>query len=161
MSTDLSKACRSSFGDRGPGSAPAPIVDNNDAVPSWSKIEQDSPDFALRVRGCFDAGTNKTLATLRRDGAPRISASETEFSSDGEITVGMMSGSTKLLDVRRAVGGQIDAGLALGVEDDTGGIEARLLAGERRQPVGNGIAAHRGGKDGGFRRHRGPGIWVA
>jgi hypothetical protein len=101
MSTDLSKACRSSFGDRGPGSAPAPTVDNNDAMPSWSKIEQDSPDFALRVRGCFDAGTNKTLATLRRDGAPRISASETEFSSDGEITVGMMSGSTKLLDVRR------------------------------------------------------------
>jgi len=70
-------------------------------VPSWSEIERDAPDFALRVLGCFDAGANKTLATLRRDGAPRISASETEFSSDGEITVGMMSGSTKLLDVRR------------------------------------------------------------
>src|ERR1035441_10210848 len=99
MSTDLSKACRSAFGNLGPGSAPAPIVDNNDAVPSWSEIEQDSPDFALRVRGCFDAGTNKTLATLRRDGAPRISASETEFSSDGESTVGIVSGATKVPDL--------------------------------------------------------------
>jgi hypothetical protein len=64
-------------------------VDNNEAMPTWSEIEQDAPDFALRVRVCFDAGTNKTLATLRRDGAPRISASETEFSADGEITVGV------------------------------------------------------------------------
>jgi hypothetical protein len=48
----------------------------------------------------MDAGTNKTLASLRRDGSPRISASELEFSSDGEVTLGMMAGSMKLLDVR-------------------------------------------------------------
>ena len=70
-------------------------------MPSWSEIELDAPDFAVRVRNRFDAGTNKTLATLRRDGAPRLSASETEFSAEGEVTLGMMSGSMKLLDVRR------------------------------------------------------------
>ena len=70
-------------------------------MPNWRRIEQDAPDFALRVRSCFDVGTNKTLASLRRDGAPRISASEVEFSSDGEVTLGMMPGSMKLLDVRR------------------------------------------------------------
>jgi hypothetical protein len=37
---------------------------------------------------------------LRRDGAPRISGSELQF-ADGEVTLGMMSGSMKLLDVRR------------------------------------------------------------
>jgi hypothetical protein len=78
-----------------------PDVGNNDPMPSWREIEQDAPDFALRVRRSFDAGTNKTLATLRCDGAPRISGSESEFSSGGEVTLGMMSGSMKLLDVLR------------------------------------------------------------
>lgn len=68
---------------------------------SWREIEQDAPEFARRVRTRFDAGTNKTLASLRRDGAPRISASEMEFSSNGEVTLGMMPGSMKLFDVRR------------------------------------------------------------
>ncbi len=45
-------------------------------------------------------GVNKTIATLRGDGAPRISATELEF-ADGEVTFGMMGGSVKLRDVRR------------------------------------------------------------
>jgi len=68
---------------------------------SWREIEQSAPEFAARVRDLFDAGTNKTLATLRRDGSPRISASELKFGAEGEVTLGMMSGSMKLLDVRR------------------------------------------------------------
>ena len=67
---------------------------------SWQEIEQDAAEFAAKVRARFDAGTNKTLATLRRDGAPRISASEAVF-RDGELTFGMMPGSLKLQDVRR------------------------------------------------------------
>jgi hypothetical protein len=67
---------------------------------SWQQIEQEAPAFAARVRALFDAGTNKTIATLRRDGSPRISASEAQFEA-GELTFGMMDGSMKLLDVRR------------------------------------------------------------
>src|SRR3954447_4765704 len=67
---------------------------------SWQQIEQEAPAFAARVRTLFEAGTNKTIATLRRDGSPRISASEAQF-RDGELTFGMMGGSMKLLDVRR------------------------------------------------------------
>jgi hypothetical protein len=67
---------------------------------SWQQIEEDAAEFAAKVRARFDAGTNKTIATLRRDGAPRISASEAKF-EDGELTLGMMGGSMKLLDVRR------------------------------------------------------------
>ena len=67
---------------------------------SWQEIEKDAPEFAARVRAVFGAGTNKTIATLRADGSPRISASELEF-ADGEVTFGMMGGSRKLADVRR------------------------------------------------------------
>lgn len=67
---------------------------------SWHEIEKDHPDFAATVRARFDAGTNKTIATLRRDGSPRISGTELAF-ADGEITFGSMGGSMKLFDVRR------------------------------------------------------------
>jgi hypothetical protein len=67
---------------------------------TWGQIEEAAPEFARRVRGRFDAGTNKTVATVRADGAPRISGLELKF-EDGEATFGMMGGSRKLADVRR------------------------------------------------------------
>jgi hypothetical protein len=66
----------------------------------WQEIEKDAPEFAERVRARFAAGTNKTIATLRKDGSPRISGSELQI-ADGEVTLGMMGGSRKLADVRR------------------------------------------------------------
>ena len=78
----------------------SPGIRQDGVMATWRQIEQDAPEFAARVRSRFDAGTNKTIATVRRDGAPRISASELTF-ADGEATLGMMSGSVKLLDVRR------------------------------------------------------------
>jgi hypothetical protein len=67
---------------------------------SWQEIEKDAADFAARVRARFDAGTHKTMATLRGDGSPRISGTEAKF-ADGELTFGMMADSVKLRDVRR------------------------------------------------------------
>jgi len=67
---------------------------------TWNDIEQEAAEFAARVRERFEAGTNKTLATLRRDGSPRISGTELEFAGS-DVTLGMMPGSLKLLDVRR------------------------------------------------------------
>jgi pyridoxamine 5'-phosphate oxidase-like protein len=67
---------------------------------TWQEIEKDAPEFAERVRSRFAAGTNKTLATLRKDGSPRISGTELQFEG-GEVTFGMMDGSRKLADVRR------------------------------------------------------------
>lgn len=66
----------------------------------WIDIEQSEPQFAERLRTIFQGGTNKTLATLRLDGSPRISGTELEF--DGpRITLGMMPNSRKLADVQR------------------------------------------------------------
>ena len=46
---------------------------------TWGEIEHDVPDFAAEVLARFAAGANATLATLRRDGAPRISGTEVSF----------------------------------------------------------------------------------
>ncbi len=69
-------------------------------MPSWSEIEAIEPAFADRVRRLFDAGRHKTIATLRRDGSPRISGIECDF-RDGELRFSSMTGARKLADLRR------------------------------------------------------------
>ena len=41
-----------------------------------------------------------TMATLRRDGSPRISGTEVQF-KDGELTIGSMTGAVKAMDLAR------------------------------------------------------------
>jgi hypothetical protein len=67
---------------------------------TWKEIETAAPDLAARARAAFDAHKHKVLATLRRDGSPRISGIEATF-TDGELRLGMMPGSRKALDLRR------------------------------------------------------------
>jgi hypothetical protein len=69
-------------------------------VATWDDIVKDAPEFAAKVRRRFEMGTNKTIATLRRDGSPRITAIEAQFTG-GEVTMGMMAESLKMRDVRR------------------------------------------------------------
>ncbi len=61
---------------------------------------QAEPAFAARVRAMFDAGRHKTIATLRADGAPRISGIECEFTDD-DLRFGSMSGARKGADLAR------------------------------------------------------------
>lgn len=67
---------------------------------AWRDVEKAEPAFARRVQGLFDAHRHKTIATLRADGAPRISGIEAQF-ADGELTFGSMPGSRKGADLRR------------------------------------------------------------
>jgi hypothetical protein len=67
---------------------------------SWEEIETAAPELAARARASFDAHKHKVLATLRRDGSPRISGIEASF-ADGQLWLGMMPGSRKALDLRR------------------------------------------------------------
>lgn len=41
------------------------------------------------------------MATIRADGAPRISGTEVDFAEDGEIYLGMMRGARRAADLRR------------------------------------------------------------
>src|SRR5919107_3338200 len=67
---------------------------------AWRDVVQAEPEFAQRVRELFDAHTHKTIATLRADGAPRISGIEATF-DDGELAFGSMPSSRKGTDLRR------------------------------------------------------------
>ncbi len=69
-------------------------------MPSWSEFEAAAPELAARVRERLDAHTHKTLATLRRDGSPRISGTETEL-IDGELYLGSMWQARKAHDLQR------------------------------------------------------------
>ena len=67
---------------------------------SWHEIETEAPELARLVRSRIEQHTVALLATLRRDGAPRISGIETTF-GDGELWLGMMPDSLKAKDLLR------------------------------------------------------------
>lgn len=67
---------------------------------SWAEFEAAEPAFASRVRRLMTARKHLTMATLRRDGSPRISGTEVEF-ADGELRIGSMANAVKAMDLRR------------------------------------------------------------
>ena len=67
---------------------------------TWSQIEDEAPQLAERARAFLDARKHKTLATLRKDGSPRISGTEANV-VDGELVWGSMWRSMKALDLHR------------------------------------------------------------
>jgi hypothetical protein len=67
---------------------------------SWARLEAEAPDLAAVVRDSFTRRKHCTMATLRRDGAPRISGTEVSFEGD-EVWVGSMPGAVKALDLLR------------------------------------------------------------
>ncbi len=67
---------------------------------SWSEVEREVPELAAAVRASLDAHLHKVVATLRRDGAPRVSGCEATF-WDGGLWPGMMPDSMKAKDLLR------------------------------------------------------------
>jgi hypothetical protein len=67
---------------------------------NWAEFAAAEPALARRIEERFAIRKHKTLATLRKDGAPRISGIEVEF-RNGELVLGMMPGSLKLRDLER------------------------------------------------------------
>ncbi len=69
-------------------------------MPSWSDFEAAAPELAADVRARLEAHKHKTIATLRRDGSPRISGTEATL-ADGELWIGSMWQARKALDLQR------------------------------------------------------------
>lgn len=69
-------------------------------MPSWSEVEAEAPELAARARALLGGRTHLTLATLRRDGSPRISGTEAMLVGD-DLWIGSMPGAVKALDLRR------------------------------------------------------------
>ncbi|WNI32510.1 pyridoxamine 5'-phosphate oxidase family protein [Streptomyces sp. ITFR-6] len=67
---------------------------------SWADFRTAEPDFADTVRRRFGLYKHHVLATLRKDGSPRVTGLEVDFWLD-EPFLGMMPNSRKALDLRR------------------------------------------------------------
>lgn len=69
-------------------------------MPSLADLEAAAPELAARIRERFGAFKHHTLATLRRDGSPRISGTEVEVEDD-DLFLGSMTGALKARDLQR------------------------------------------------------------
>jgi hypothetical protein len=67
---------------------------------SWAEFAAADPDLARRVAQRFAIRKHKTLATLRKDGSPRISGIEVEF-ANGDLFLGTTPGSMMFRDLER------------------------------------------------------------
>jgi hypothetical protein len=67
---------------------------------SWSDFAAAAPALAERVQAALDAHKHKTIATLRKDGSPRISGTETAW-RDGDLWIGSMWQALKARDLQR------------------------------------------------------------
>ncbi|WP_069740030.1 pyridoxamine 5'-phosphate oxidase family protein [Streptomyces sp. EN27] len=70
------------------------------APASWDGFAAAQPEFADTVRARFRLYKHHVLATLRKDGSPRVTGLEADFRF-GEMLLGMMPDSLKALDLRR------------------------------------------------------------
>ena len=83
----------------------------------WAEVERVAPGFAAAVRSRFEATKHHVLATLRSDGAPRVSGTEVIL-GHGVIAIGCMWHSMKALDLLR------DGRFALHSNPGDGSMEA-------------------------------------
>ena len=66
----------------------------------WSEFEAEAPELAQAALARLRAHKHLTIATLRKDGSPRISGIEVEI-VDGELQFGSMWRAVKALDLLR------------------------------------------------------------
>ena len=74
-------------------------VSNSTAIP-WGHVEEQVPDLAERIQSRFEGHIHTVMATLRRDGSPRLSGMEAPI-RDGHLWLGMSPDSLKAADLRR------------------------------------------------------------
>jgi hypothetical protein len=70
------------------------------AMATWSEVTAAAPELAARAQELFEAHTHLTIATVRRDGSPRISGIECRF-IEGDLWFGSMPGAVKARDLQR------------------------------------------------------------
>jgi hypothetical protein len=108
-------------------------------VASWAEVERQAPELTALARGFLDAFKHKTLATVRRDGSPRISGTELEI-ADGELWLGSMWRSVKALDLLRDPRFALHSGSP---DPDAGWAGDAKLAGRAIDVSEEGATSHR------------------
>ncbi len=67
---------------------------------TWDEFAAAAPELAGRARELLEAHTHLTIATVRKDGAPRISGIEAQVLL-GDLWFGSMPQAVKALDLQR------------------------------------------------------------
>jgi general stress protein 26 len=94
----------------------------------WNEVVRSQPQFAAQVQALFDVHKHKVIATVRRDGSPRVSGIEANF-ADGEIWIGSMPTSRKSAGLTR------DPRLALHCNSDDPPADPTNCVAMRSYPV--------------------------
>lgn len=96
---------------------------------TWDEFTSAAPDLAASVEARFREHRHHTMATVRRDGSPRVSGTEVDF-GDGWLRIGMMPGTRRAADLRRDPRVAIHAQNVDPPEgDDTGWVGEAKVAG--------------------------------
>ncbi|MFC9441126.1 pyridoxamine 5'-phosphate oxidase family protein, partial [Nocardia sp. NPDC057030] len=64
---------------------------------SWRDFEDEAPKLAAAVKRRFELHESHVLATIRRDGSPRVSGSEVAFHG-ADLVFGSMPNARKVRD---------------------------------------------------------------
>lgn len=67
---------------------------------NWQSFTDEAPDLAEKIRERFTAAKSHVLATLRKDGSPRVSGIEVDFHGQ-DLLFGSMRDAVKAQDLRR------------------------------------------------------------
>jgi hypothetical protein len=67
---------------------------------TWDDVTAAAPELAQAARKLFEANTHLTIATLRKDGSPRISGIEAQV-IEGDLWFGSMPDALKARDLQR------------------------------------------------------------
>ncbi|GAA4097941.1 MULTISPECIES: pyridoxamine 5'-phosphate oxidase family protein [Actinomadura] len=115
---------------------------------TWRQFEQEAPELAERIRERFTAADTHVLATLRRDGSPRVSGTEIDFSGP-DLAFGSMLNAVKARDLRRDGRCAIHAHPAEGGDAKVAGVAVEVTDPEEKKTYTTG-----GEPPGGFHAFR-------
>ncbi|MET9434497.1 pyridoxamine 5'-phosphate oxidase family protein [Streptomyces sp. NPDC006551] len=100
---------------------------------TWSAFAAAEPELAATVRERFGRYTHHVLATVRKDGSPRLTGLEVNFRFE-ELWLAMMPNSRKALDLRRDPRCSLLANPGGGTDMDGGDVRVSGRATEVTDP---------------------------
>ncbi|MGW4488182.1 pyridoxamine 5'-phosphate oxidase family protein [Amycolatopsis sp. NPDC004368] len=113
---------------------------------TWQTFAAAAPSLASHIHRRFTAGESHVLATLRRDGSPRVSGSEVAFRDDGRLYIGSMLHALKARDLQRDGRFALHAypGIEDGGEGDAklAGVASEITAADEVERLGVDPASH-------------------
>lgn len=75
-------------------------VGQNGSMATWAEFEAAEPEMAARAAELFRRRKHHVMATIRKDGSPRLSGSEVSIEG-GSFGFGAMAGTMRALDLQR------------------------------------------------------------